>query len=188
MTAVVHSLHERQALDWAIQFFRDFAHQLTAEGSKKKFHDTFTRVLLDAHYVYDYTREERGEIYTQLVDEALDEARHGNPLAVQQLSKFAAALIEKGEPLPEEIRGAVAELLRNPPKVKNKRGPGPFTLMARDSAIIEALTHINETIWRLEREGKFPKRVPLGANRHGWVDTEIDDWLVARAASRNEAA
>lgn len=43
-------------------------------------------------------------------------------------------------------------------------------------------------IWRLEREGRFPKRVPLGANRHGWVDTEIDDWLVARAASRNEAA
>jgi hypothetical protein len=147
MTAVVHSLHERQALDWAIRFFRDLAHQPTAEGSKKKFHDTFTRVLLDVHYVYDYTREERGEIYTQLVDEALDEARHGNPFAVQQLSKFAAALIEKGEPLPEEIRGAVAELLRNPPKVKNKRGPGPFTLMARDSAIIEALTHINET-WK----------------------------------------
>jgi prophage regulatory protein len=43
-------------------------------------------------------------------------------------------------------------------------------------------------LWRLEREGKFPKRVPLGQSRHGWVDTEIDDWLVAHAASRNEAA
>jgi prophage regulatory protein len=43
-------------------------------------------------------------------------------------------------------------------------------------------------IWRLEREGKFPKRVPLGASRHGWVDTEIDDWLVERMASRNVRA
>jgi hypothetical protein len=114
MTAVVHSLHERQALDWAIQFFRDFAHQLTAEGSKKKFRDTFTDYG-------SYTREERGKIYSQLVDATPDEARHGNPFAVQQLLRFAAALIEKGEPLPEEMRGAVAELLRNPPKVKNNR-------------------------------------------------------------------
>jgi prophage regulatory protein len=22
-------------------------------------------------------------------------------------------------------------------------------------------------IWRLERDGKFPKRIPLGASRHG---------------------
>jgi hypothetical protein len=143
MTAVVHSLHERQALDWAIQFFRDRVHELTTEGSKQSLHDAVTGVLLDAHYVYDYTREERGKIYTQLVDGA----QHGNSFAVQQLLKFAATLIEKGEPLPEEMRGAVAELLRNPPKVKNKRGPGPFTLKARDSAIIEAITHINET-WK----------------------------------------
>jgi hypothetical protein len=134
MTAVVHSLHERQALDWAIQFFRDRVHELTTEGSKQSLHDAVTGVLLDAHYVYDYTREERGKIYTQLVDGA----QHGNSFAVQQLLKFAATLIEKGEPLPEEMRGAVAELLRNPPKVKNKRGPGPFTLKARGSAIIEA--------------------------------------------------
>jgi prophage regulatory protein len=43
-------------------------------------------------------------------------------------------------------------------------------------------------IWRLEREGKFPKRVPLGESRHGWIETEIDEWISERAASRNEAA
>jgi prophage regulatory protein len=43
-------------------------------------------------------------------------------------------------------------------------------------------------IWRLEREGKFPKRVPFGESRHGWVESEIDDWLLERIASRNEAA
>jgi prophage regulatory protein len=43
-------------------------------------------------------------------------------------------------------------------------------------------------IWRLEREGKFPKRVPLGESRHGWVDTEIDEWISKRMASRNQEA
>jgi prophage regulatory protein len=43
-------------------------------------------------------------------------------------------------------------------------------------------------IWRLEREGKFPKRVPLGESRHGWVDTEIDEWITKRMASRNREA
>ena len=43
-------------------------------------------------------------------------------------------------------------------------------------------------LWRSEREQKFPKRVPLGESRHGWIESEIDDWLLERAASRNEAA
>ncbi|MBW5438344.1 AlpA family phage regulatory protein [Bradyrhizobium canariense] len=37
---------------------------------------------------------------------------------------------------------------------------------------------------RLEAEGKFPKRVPIGANRVGWVATEIDDWVNAAIARR----
>lgn len=42
-------------------------------------------------------------------------------------------------------------------------------------------THLS----RLENEGKFPKRVSLGANRVGWVLAEIDEWLAAKIASRN---
>ena len=40
-------------------------------------------------------------------------------------------------------------------------------------------------LWRLERDGKFPKRVPLGESRHGWLESEIDDWLLERMATRN---
>jgi prophage regulatory protein len=43
-------------------------------------------------------------------------------------------------------------------------------------------------LWRLEKTDKFPKRVPLGASRHGWVDSEIDDWLLERMASRKSEA
>ncbi|MCK1349402.1 AlpA family phage regulatory protein [Bradyrhizobium sp. 168] len=43
---------------------------------------------------------------------------------------------------------------------------------------------------RLEAQGKFPKRVPIGANRVGWVTDEVDDWVSAAIArrSRNLAA
>lgn len=40
------------------------------------------------------------------------------------------------------------------------------------------------TIWRLERAGKFPKRLRLGGNSCGWLESEIKDWLDARAADR----
>jgi prophage regulatory protein len=42
-------------------------------------------------------------------------------------------------------------------------------------------------IWRLERAGKFPKRLPLGASRHGWSDSEIDEWIAGRMAERDSA-
>jgi prophage regulatory protein len=43
-------------------------------------------------------------------------------------------------------------------------------------------------LWRLEREGKFPRRVQLGENRHGWLESEIDDWVLERMAARNVEA
>jgi prophage regulatory protein len=43
-------------------------------------------------------------------------------------------------------------------------------------------------LWRLEREGKFPKRVPLSESRHGWAESEIDDWIAERMASRRVEA
>jgi prophage regulatory protein len=36
----------------------------------------------------------------------------------------------------------------------------------------------------LESERKFPKRVPLGENRVGWIESEIEDWIKEKAASR----
>jgi prophage regulatory protein len=43
-------------------------------------------------------------------------------------------------------------------------------------------------LWRLERHGKFPKRVQLGQSRHGWLESEIDDWLLERMAARSVKA
>lgn len=41
-------------------------------------------------------------------------------------------------------------------------------------------------LWRLERQGKFPKRVSVSAARHAWAESEIDDWIKARIAARRE--
>jgi prophage regulatory protein len=39
-------------------------------------------------------------------------------------------------------------------------------------------------LYTLESEHKFPKRVSLGENRVGWIESEIDDWIRGRVASR----
>jgi prophage regulatory protein len=38
--------------------------------------------------------------------------------------------------------------------------------------------------WRLERQGKAPKRILLGENSVGWLRGELDEWIRMRAAER----
>jgi len=39
------------------------------------------------------------------------------------------------------------------------------------------------TIWRLERRGEFPKHRRISANAVGWVEQEINEWMLGRAAN-----
>jgi prophage regulatory protein len=36
------------------------------------------------------------------------------------------------------------------------------------------------TIWRLERRGEFPRHRRISMNAVGWVEDEIDEWMLAR--------
>lgn len=40
------------------------------------------------------------------------------------------------------------------------------------------------TMWRLEQEGKAPKRVQIGENSVGWLRHEIEAWIKGKAAAR----
>jgi prophage regulatory protein len=40
-------------------------------------------------------------------------------------------------------------------------------------------------ILRLEREGRFPRRIRLGENRVGWILAEVEGWIAARMAERD---
>jgi len=41
----------------------------------------------------------------------------------------------------------------------------------------EMVLYSPQHIARLEAAGTFPKRVQIGANRVGWVESEVLDWL-----------
>lgn len=43
------------------------------------------------------------------------------------------------------------------------------------------------TVYRMEKAGKFPKRLRLGGNSVGWLQSEVDGWIAERAAARSEA-
>jgi prophage regulatory protein len=40
---------------------------------------------------------------------------------------------------------------------------------------------------RLEKLGRFPRRIRVGENRVGWIEAEIDQYLQERIAERNAA-
>ncbi len=49
----------------------------------------------------------------------------------------------------------------------------------------ELVLYSPQHITRLEKAGQFPKRVQLGPNRVGWVESEVLDWLTERLESRS---
>lgn len=42
-------------------------------------------------------------------------------------------------------------------------------------------------IARLEKAGKFPKRVTLGPNRVGWLEEEVNQWIQDRIDERDRS-
>lgn len=40
-------------------------------------------------------------------------------------------------------------------------------------------------IWRLEKEGKFPRSITLGSNSKGWLEHEVDAWLLEHRTTTN---
>ena len=50
----------------------------------------------------------------------------------------------------------------------------------------ELVLYSPQHIARLEKAGKFPKRVQIGPNRVGWVEEEVLDWLQQRLDCRRK--
>ena len=49
----------------------------------------------------------------------------------------------------------------------------------------ELVLYSPQHVARLEEAGQFPKRVRLGQNRVGWVESEVLDWLQERIDARD---
>jgi prophage regulatory protein len=51
--------------------------------------------------------------------------------------------------------------------------------------VIARVGYTDQHLLRLEKAGKFPKRIQIGPGRVGWLDAEIDAWQAARVAARD---
>jgi prophage regulatory protein len=43
-------------------------------------------------------------------------------------------------------------------------------------------------LWRLERDGHFPKRIRIGVKHYAWIEDEVDRFIVEKIRARDEAA
>ncbi len=58
-------------------------------------------------------------------------------------------------------------------------------ILSYDDLKSRGINYSKVHLWRLEKARKFPKRVAITDNRHGWLESEIDDWLFGRVAARD---
>jgi prophage regulatory protein len=54
----------------------------------------------------------------------------------------------------------------------------------RKKDVLHRLGLSDATIWRAERDGKFPRRVLIGGRSVGWFSDEIDAWLEKKSEDR----
>ncbi len=48
---------------------------------------------------------------------------------------------------------------------------------------VQHITGLSRTTrWRLQRDGKFPRRRQISTNAVGWLASEIDAWIAERTA------
>ena len=60
----------------------------------------------------------------------------------------------------------------------------PITRILPWSELRRLVPFSRQHIFRLEKEGKFPRRIQVGANRIGWLQNEIEAWLQTRIDAR----
>ena len=53
------------------------------------------------------------------------------------------------------------------------------------AVVLDRVCMSKTQLYRLIKSGEFPKPVPVGRHRIGFVETEIDDWANSRIALRD---
>ena len=61
-------------------------------------------------------------------------------------------------------------------------------LIPYENLRLKGISYSKLHLWRMEKAGKFPKRVPIGAGRYAYVESEIDDYIEQKIAARDGAA
>ena len=64
--------------------------------------------------------------------------------------------------------------------------PAPSRRVLRLPQVEEKTGLGHDSIYRLGREGSFPRPIKLSERASGWLEHEIDEWLEQRAAARGK--
>jgi prophage regulatory protein len=61
-------------------------------------------------------------------------------------------------------------------------------LIRYEDLALKGISYSKNYLWRLEKAGLFPKRVPTGAGRFAYVEPEIDAFTEAKIDARDAGA
>jgi len=59
-------------------------------------------------------------------------------------------------------------------------------LISRDDLKAKGIPYSKVHLWRLEKQNRFPKRVPIGSGRYGYVEAEIDEYIDGCIEARDQ--
>jgi prophage regulatory protein len=79
-------------------------------------------------------------------------------------------------------QGEIGSGLPPPITTKDRLDAIPLRFI-RFAAVRERTGLSRSTIWRLERQGAFPKHRRISRNAVGWLEQEINEWVLWRAQS-----
>jgi len=54
------------------------------------------------------------------------------------------------------------------------------SLIIRPGELVKMLNLSRPTLWRMEKEGRFPRRKQIGGRAVGYLRSEIEEWLRTR--------
>ena len=59
-------------------------------------------------------------------------------------------------------------------------------LIPYDALAAKCITYSKPHLWRMEKAGTFPKRVPIGNGRYAYVEEEIDAFIESKINERDK--
>lgn len=99
------------------------------------------------------------------------------------IQAIADVVVRNLKPMLSNILDAVqhTNLLQEPMSVRDNPQVKAEIIKRSEAILMTGLS--STTLWRLEKEGRFPARIPLSVNRVGWRRSEIEAWLTSRRAA-----
>jgi prophage regulatory protein len=83
-------------------------------------------------------------------------------------------------PTPATTRTALEQLLTDLLADLRRRGDRLLDV----KQVAQRTTLCRNTIWQLEREGKFPPRRQVTTNKVAWLESDIDTWIATRPTAQ----